>query len=161
MAIRTGCCRLRGAKMVGNSTWALVCSVSRARILRGLAPLPAPRPNDLKLRARQDNLRAFVAGRMGPVPPAAGAELSPWDCLRADERLFAAEIAALLDAHRLAGEFSHLAVVSPPAMLALLREAFPAGLRQALVLELAMDLLREDGDALRRRVARLVNGSCR
>lgn len=147
--------------MVGKSTWALVCSASRARILRGLEPVPAPRQSELKLRARQDNLRALVAGRIGPVPPVAGAAASPWDCLRADERLFAAEIAALLDAHRLAGEFSGLAVVSPPAMLALLREAFPLGLRRAFVLELAMDLLREDGDALRRRVARLVNGSCR
>jgi hypothetical protein len=147
--------------MVGNSTWALVCSVSRARILRGVDPMPAPRPNDLKLRARQDNLRAFVAGRIGPEPLGPGTELPLLDCLRADERLFAAQIAVLLDAHRLAGEFSHLAIVSPPAMLALLRAEFPEGLRRTLVLELALDLLREDGDALRSRVARLVNGARR
>lgn len=147
--------------MAGKSTWALVCSVSRARILRGLEPMPAPRPNDLKLRARQENLRAYVAGRIGPERPGARAELAPLACLRADERLFAAEIAALLDAHRLAGEFSRLAVISSPPMLTLLREEFPAGLRRTLVVELAMDLLREEEADLRRQVTRLVNGSGR
>ncbi|MDH3263915.1 MAG: host attachment protein [Paracoccaceae bacterium] len=144
--------------MANKSTWALVCSVSRARILRGLEPTVAPRPNDLALRARQANLRAYVNGRIGGEWPGAGAEPGPLACLRADERIFAAEIAVLLNAHRLAGEFSRLAVISPPAMLALLRDEFPAGLRRVLEFELAMDLLREEEADLLRRVTRLVNG---
>jgi hypothetical protein len=145
--------------MVGKSTWALVCSTSRARILRGLEPMPAPRPSDLKLRARQENLRAYVAGRVVPAREEAGVDgpLSPSACLRADERVFAAEIAALLDAHRRAGEFCRLAVISPPAMLAVLRNEFPPGLRRTLVCELPRDLLREDEADLRGRVTRLVN----
>lgn len=145
--------------MSGTCTWALVCSTSRARILRGLEPTCAPRPSELKLRARQENLRAFVTGRIGSGRTASLTPSAAQAWLRADERMFAAEIAALLETHRLAGEFSRLAVCSPPAMLALLREEFPVGLRRALVVELAADLLGAEGSVLLRRIAGLRDGA--
>jgi hypothetical protein len=140
------------------TAWTLVCSQSRARVLRASGPVRVPRAAELVLRAREEHLRAGVLGLRGgaaavsapPVPPT-----SPGEWLRADERAFAAEIATLLDAHRCAGDFDRLAAIGPAPMLALLRERYPPGLRRVVVAEWERDLIGLDTDALHRAVARL------
>lgn len=144
------------ARMAASTaTWAVICGPSRARILRGL-DAAGPRRVALTLRARQENLRRLVAvptGRWlgGPDPGAARA------CLDADLRSFAAGIAALLEAHRLAGDFAWLVITAPTPMLPLLHEACAPGLHGCVLAELAADLVATGEEDLRRRLAALIS----
>ena len=62
---------------------------------------------------------------------------------------FAARIAALLDSGRVAGNYTRLILVAPPAFLGHLRDALSEQVRALVTNELGKDLVRFDVDAIR------------
>ena len=105
-----------------TAEWALVMNATRARILRGLSPGAPP---ELVMRAGHRRLRAMLADRRGLELPA-GSQVP--DPLHEDDRDFVREVVAMLEAHRLAGDFEVLTVIAAPRTYELLHEAMPGRL---------------------------------
>ena len=118
----------------------------RARVLRAPSPQGGAPPAELVIRARRHGLRALM--------DRAGVDLGPGRALlEADERQFAGEVVALLEAHRVSGEFDRLAVIATPRICARLRECLTDRLAALICLERGGDLVRLRPDALRAAVA--------
>ena len=131
--------------MKSDIEWFLVANATRARILRGL-----PRPGEaaapeLVMRATARKLRDIMAdkpgrsfssasqGRRGAIPYTS-------DPVAEDERNFVREVVALLETHRLAGDFDRLTVLAAPQTLGLFREEAPPALRARIRAEIAKNL---------------------
>ncbi len=141
--------------MSADHVWALVTNGMRAHILRDLelSGGEKPRPLDLVMRARADTLRAHVDGSANSPPDALS---EPRDILRADLDPFAAEVAAELDRHRLAGDFNSLAVFAPQAVARALNRQMTPGLASTIFLEHPPILLPIDEKTLRETVRRAI-----
>lgn len=118
-------------------TWALVANQARARILRGLEqPLePACPPTELVYRAGSARLLACLCRDQADVT--AETEVA---AINADRGQFARELAAFLNAHRLAGDFVRLALWAPERLIRVLVPEMPAALHASVCLMVACDL---------------------
>lgn len=116
-------------------TWAMVANQARARILRGLEQPHdlAPPPSELVYRARSSRLKACLCRE----PADRTAEVT---AIGADLDQFARELAPILNAHRLAGDFGRLALWAPERLLGALFSEMPRGLRACICLTVACDL---------------------
>lgn len=132
--------------MCDQEIWAVVSDGTRARILRDLAPSPnagAARQGDLLMRAQAEGVRGLVTG---PGSARRTAQVAA-RVLQSDVADFAAEIAAMLERHRIAGDFSRLAVFAPGALLRPLHRAMPPGLAGLVMLEVRGNYLwRPEGE---------------
>lgn len=136
--------------MSADHVWALVTNGMRAHILRDLEPGDfEPEPLDLVMRAQADRLRAHVDGS-ATSPPDAMSE--PREILQADLDPFAVEVAAELDRHRLAGDFTSLAVFAPQVVVRALNRQMTPGLASTIFLEHPPILLSIDERTLRETV---------
>lgn len=137
--------------MQRDRLWSLVLNGTRARILRGLKPGEGAHPSELVLRAEHRRLRKILAEGAGP-----GAD--PADPMAADQRDFIHQVIAVLETHRLAGDFDRLAVFAAPEALAMWRREVPDRLAARVIHEgsqnlihlPARDLAQAVGRALRR-----------
>ncbi len=116
-----------------KAEWVLVISATRARVVRGLPPHGPPAEPELVMRCANRKLRDIMADRQGRVfaSRASGRRSAmeySADPVREDEKEFVREVVALLEAHRLAGDFDGLSVVAGAHMLGLLRQAMPRAL---------------------------------
>lgn len=128
-----------------DAEWVLVMNASRARVVRGLPLRGAPAEPELVLRAETRRLREIMADRPGrSFSSGARRRRSAMeyasDPVREDERAFVRQVVALLEAHRLAGEFNALSVVAGARMLGLLREAMPRPLAALVRRECRLNL---------------------
>jgi len=129
-------------------TWALVADGVRARILRALEggmPPPDP-PTELVSRSRSQHLRDVMSDKPGRTWASDhGGRRSGLECgtdpIRRDMRDFARDLMDRLDSHRRAGDFDRLAIFAAPAMLGLLREEMPRGIRATVFLERSKNLV--------------------
>ena len=149
--------------MAGRVIWALVLNATRARILRGVAPGDGPAAPELVLRSEQRHLRDMISDKPGRSFASAGggrrsAMSAPSDPVREDERAFVREVIAVLESHRLAGDFDLLAVFASPEMLGILRALTPDGLRARIVAETTKNLAHESERDLVRIVSETLNG---
>lgn len=117
-----------GTTMPEHDLWILVMNSTRARILRGLGP----GQGELVLRSGLEGMLDAMCER-----PALRRQQ-----LRADELAFRRRVVALLEAHRMAGDFGRLAVFAPRPLLPEIRAAMPGPLRGAVVAEVARNLIR-------------------
>ncbi|MCC7250760.1 host attachment protein [Hyphomicrobium sp.] len=128
-----------------DRTWVLVADAGRARILarespdKRLAALPGmsfthdlPKTHDL-VRDRQP--RSFESASPMRHPISKGV-----DPHRAEKTKFAVELAAKLDAELANRAFGALIIIAPAQMLGDLRAALSAPVRNAVKLELNLDL---------------------
>ena len=135
-----------GRTMETQGLWILVMSGTRARIVRGLAGATA----ELVLRSGQLGLRGGLActdmavlgqghGRIGRH---SGRRATGWEGLVcADEFDFARLVAAVLETHRMAGDYERLAIFAAPARLVWLRRCLPLSLRVRVVAEVGRNLI--------------------
>jgi protein required for attachment to host cells len=139
-----------------GNLWILVMNSTRARILRGV-PSRAPARAELVLRSNQRRLREVISDTLvtrpmsqfnGPLSEAGWRR--PLD---EDEVVFSRQVAALLEAHRLAGDFGRLAVFAAPEMLEILHQAMPPALRDRIVAEVDENLIALSEAELPKRVA--------
>ncbi|WP_371059469.1 host attachment protein [Rhodosalinus sp. 5P4] len=113
--------------MVAFRIWALVSDCVRARILRGLerGGGDADPPTELVERPQARGIRAALSGA------APGTAAGPEE----DVAQFARTLLRFLDTHRVAGDFTRLAVFAEPRMLSALRAAAPPALWSTVILE--------------------------
>ncbi len=137
--------------MSAEHVWALVTDGMRAHILRDLEGDQGddPAPMDLVMRAHSDRLRSYI-GR--PQDAAQDALSAPREILQPDLDPFAAEIAAELDRHRLAGDFDTLAVFAPEAVARAITRHMTPGLLSTIFLERPAILVSTDEKAMRQAV---------
>ena len=147
--------------MKPQKIWVLVADGARARILRDVVPAGKTRAGreDLVFRSEQRQLREIMADKPGRSFASTGTRRSAMeynsDPVREDDRAFAATLAEVLDAHRVAGDFDQLVVAAAPQMLGDLRQAFPANLRRATIAEVAKDFTKLPAHELRGAIANL------
>jgi protein required for attachment to host cells len=131
-----------------ETTWVLVADAGRARILKSQRPerhlLPVegmsfthdlPKTHDL-VRDRQP--RSFESATPMRHPISTGV-----DPHRAEKTKFAVELAERLEAALAGNLFADLVIIAPAQMLGDLRAALPAPVRNAVKLELDLDLTKE------------------
>lgn len=132
--------------MRNDMEWFLVVTATRARILRSLPePGEAALP-ELVMRAPSKGLRALMASRQEhhrpprrQQPDGAGDDAYT---LTEDERTFIAQVVALLESHRTAGDFNRLTIFATPHVLGLLRQESPVTLRARIGREFTRNLMR-------------------
>lgn len=149
--------------MKPDRIWCLVLNSTRARILRDLRRDASTSGPELVLRTEHRALRDIMSDKPGrSFASAGGGRRSAMeyrsDSLRDDERAFVAEVIALLESHRRAGDFDRLAVFASPEMLGLFREATPALLQSRIMMEEQKNLMHESETGLARTVSTLVFG---
>jgi protein required for attachment to host cells len=121
-------------------------NATRARILRGLDPVPDPAAAELVMRTEAHRLKDIMADKPGRSFASHGggrrsAMAYGSDPLEEDERVFARQVLALLESHRLASDFERLAIIAEPGVLGRLRQEMPARLRELVVAEVPKNLL--------------------
>jgi len=144
--------------MAHNPTWILVMSGTRARVLRGFGHEDGEPPGELVLRSEHRRLREIMADKPGRSQACAGdgrrsAMEYASDPLREDERDLLRRVLDLLQAHRRAGDFRHLALYAEPQMLGLFRQMAPPALAEAVVSEHSKNLIHLEPRELAARVA--------
>jgi protein required for attachment to host cells len=123
----------------------LVTNGAQARILRDVEHADAVEPVELVSREPLTHLRDIMSDKPGRsfASRARGrrSAMEPGsDPVLRVMQDFAAETAEYLEKHRLAGDFSRLAVLAEPKMLGVLRSTFPAGLWATVFLDLPINL---------------------
>lgn len=121
-------------------TWVVVADCDSATIYtirRGMARL-----------RRCAELRYPRAVAADGIDPAGGGE--------AQARHFAAQVARLVEDASLDRRFDELILVAAPAFLAILRDSLSRAVRDAIVAEIARDLIGDRQDALQEHVLRVL-----
>lgn len=108
--------------MAADVIWALILNATRGRIIRSLQEAQSALTTELVVRAKQLKLSTRMGASAMPLGTLARGERASalrhyQDALREDEETFAREVVMLLDAHRRAGDFDSLIVVSPSDMM--------------------------------------------
>lgn len=143
--------------------WSLVLNGTRARILRGLSDDDGSLASELVVRAEHRRLREILtdASRAGPSRGETDKEQTGGDRphpVLEDQRDFIRQVIAVLETHRLAGDFAQLAVFAAPDALGMWHQEVPERLAALVVREVrktlihlpARDLARTVEHALRR-----------
>jgi len=134
-----------------GSIWVLAMTATRARILRDLGD--GTGAAELVMRADHRHLRALMEARPGlHGAPAGPGPVSAPGQVAADQRDFVRQVVQVLEVHRLAGDFAHLAVFAGAASLDLLRAEMPVRLAERIVAERACCVMHLGPGALARRV---------
>lgn len=128
-----------------KTEWILVMNATRARIIRGLPKHGEPAPSELVVRSESHKLRDIMSDKPGRSFSSGSkgrrsAISYGTDPLREDEMQFVREVVALLDMHRLAGDFDSLVVFSDPHMLGVLRGRLPPALKALIRREVPKNL---------------------
>lgn len=145
------CFRLEAVTAMQDVTeWFLVVNATRARVLRSL-----PKPGDtadpeLVMRAPSKGLRAMIAGSK------ADRNLT---FVNADERAFIGQVVALLESHRMAGDFTRLTIFAAQHILNLLRQETPATLRARIGQEFPKDFVGFSEKKLPERIRQAISES--
>lgn len=143
--------------MTKKIVWALAINATQARILRGVNRTNSPSEPELVLKTEHHNLREIMSDKPGRSFSSAGPGRSSMeyasDPVRDAEKAFAEKAVALLEQHRQAGDFTHLAIFAAPEMMGLLRPALTKGLAATLMAEVPKNLLHESEHDLPRVVA--------
>lgn len=127
-------------------TWALVINGSRCRILRELSLYGDERQAELVLRSEARNLRDIMSDKPGRSFTSTGGgrrsamEYSS-DPITEDQRDFIRQVISLLESHRIAGDFSRLAIFAEHDMLGHLRQLIPHSLAALVIREVPKNLL--------------------
>jgi len=140
--------------------WAVVSDGTRARILRDLeagAGVGAAGCGDLLLRAQAVGVRGLVTG---PSSVRRRAQISA-RVLQSDSSAFAEDIAAMLERHRIAEDFSGLAVFAPEVLLRPLHAAMRPGLAGMVLLEVRSNYFWRPESELRGLIRDLVEARLR
>lgn len=151
--------------MVASRTWTLVVNSARCRILRGLSDRGSIAPTELVLRSEVRNLRDIMSDRPGrSFTSNGGSRRSAMeyagDPMAEDQREFVRQIIAILESHRLAGDFDKLAVFAEHDMLGHLRRMMPQTLADLVIREVPKNLVRLSAQELAEAVAQeLQDGS--
>lgn len=140
--------------------WILVMNTSRAQILRDATTSGESDRRRLALRADRRRLAALLDAPDMLLPGrAAGraARRAAWHrALEADHAAFVKQIVDLLEAHRIAGDFSRLAVFAAPRVLNRLRSVMPRHLREVVAAEVAENVIDLPFPLMRQRIAALL-----
>jgi protein required for attachment to host cells len=141
--------------------WVLVADRSRARILHllpdGLLPLPtlASFIHPEGHLAPQDR-DSDVAGRL-QLPGGPRSAVEPHeDRWHVEATRFAKQLAESLDRDRQQNRFDRLFVIAPPALMGVLREAWPSLVRTRIAGEFTEDLLPLPEQELQQRLSKLL-----
>ncbi|TCO72406.1 protein required for attachment to host cells [Rhodovulum euryhalinum] len=114
-------------------------NATRARILRGVdASGHGAGQAELVMRTRHRHLRLMMDRHLalaGPAPSPSSRPPGTVDALAEDERDFVRQVVQVLETHRLAGDFEHLAVFATPPLLGRLHTEMPARLAAILIAE--------------------------
>lgn len=134
--------------------WVLVADSARARLFEASgAKAPLQEQTDLVMPSARLQEQDLVSDRPGRSFDSGGEgrhamePTTPRKEVESDR--FAARIAALLEAERVAGTYTRLILVAPPAFLGQLRGALTDPVRALVTSELNQDLVRFDVDAIR------------
>lgn len=132
--------------MASDSIWAVAINATRARVLRDLMERGTVRPAELVMRAEHRHLRDIMADKPGRSFTSThqgrrSAIEYGSDPLKEDQRDFVRQVTALLETHRLAGDFDKLVIAAEPSVLGLLRGEMPPRLARTVVAEFAKNLL--------------------
>ncbi|OIQ69825.1 protein required for attachment to host cells [mine drainage metagenome] len=134
--------------------WSLVLNSTRARIVRGLGAHPEENAAELVLVSQHRKLKDIMADKPGRTSSPIGGRRAAMgyssDPVRDDERKFADEVVAVLEAHRRAGDFQGLAIFSSPEMLGILRPKLVEPLITCIRLEVTKNLINESETDLKR-----------
>lgn len=136
----------RDGEMHRPSTWALVSNGTHAFILKGLEGKDRPAPVALVSEDTSTKLGDIMADKPGRgfASSADGrrSAMEPGsDPVHRQMEVFAKDTLARLAKHHLASEFDRLAIFAAPKMLGVLRKEMPGGLKDAIVLERAANLI--------------------
>ena len=138
--------------MRAEALWLLVMCETRARILRDPAAGSARHGRtELVLRAESRALRRVLDDPARPQ--VTGGCLRAEMSLQQDETIFLAQVVAVLEAHRLAGDFAGLVVIAPPRTLALVLGRMPLRLRGQVLVQIPRSLVHLSAGEVRRIVA--------
>jgi protein required for attachment to host cells len=133
-------------KRARSKTWALVVNSARCRILRGVPPHEEDPLAELVLRSESHKLRDIMSDKPGRSFASTGggrrsAMEYAGDPITEDRKEFIRQVIALLESHRLAGDFSALAIFAEHEMLGHLRQMMPRMLADMVVREVPKNLL--------------------
>lgn len=148
--------------MQNDMEWFLVVTATRARILRSLSkPGEAAEP-ELVMRAPGERLRAMMAGSPEHRPasrrlPAGRRHAHP---LQDDERVFIGQVVALLESHRMAGDFIRLHIFAAQHILDLMQQEAPATLRARIAHEFTLNLAGFSERKLPDRIRQVLSENC-
>lgn len=149
---RYGTCRFlwRGRSGImardNSNTWGLAINSARCRIVRGLSDRDDGVPAELVLRSEARSLRDIMADKPGrSFASKGGGRRSAMeyasDPVAEDQREFVRQVIALLESHRLAGEFDKLAIFAEHDILGHLRQLMPKSYRDIVICEVPKNLL--------------------
>lgn len=145
--------------MAKDITWALVINATTARIVRGLHKDAPPDAPELVITTDHKDLREIMADKPGRSYASVGTSRSAMeyasDPVRDAERAFVLQALAILDLHRLAGDFQHLVVAAGPEMLGMVRDVLPKPLAALVSCEINKNLLHESVQDLTKHLAAL------
>ena len=137
-----------------STTWVLVADASRARIFQAKSPRGSLHEIETLLhpqsRLHTRDLTSDLPGRSfdshGQGRHSMEMDVSP----KQHEALtFVKQISDRLDSAKESGEFEHLILIAPPALLGLLRKQLSAVIMQHVVHQLDKNIVRLDGDEIR------------
>ncbi len=126
--------------------WVLAINSTRARVLRGIGSDDDSLPVELILKSEARRLRQI----MSDVAVREVASTSTGKCstieygsktIDEDQRDFIRQVFALLESHRCAGEFDHLAIFAELRVLGVLSQMMPQALRGMVICAVPKNLL--------------------
>jgi protein required for attachment to host cells len=137
-----------------DKIWVLVADSGRARLFEASgAKAPLQEQTDLVMPSARLQEQELVSDRPGRSFDSRGEGRHAMEpttpAKEVESNRFAARIAALLDSGRVAGNYTRLILVAPPAFLGQLRDALSEQVRALVTNELDKDLVRFDVDAIR------------
>lgn len=153
-----------GVEMAGAKTWALVINGVRARIVRGLESGEPEEPIEMTSAAESTHLGEILSDKAGRSFASSGdgrrSAMEPGsDPVHREMENFARETLGALERHRRAGAFERLLVVAAPAMLGILRDEMPPGLKPSILVERAANLVQLGDPELRTALRKILHAN--
>lgn len=157
LALRERRAAVKRASRMKTIIWAIVMSSTRARIVQGIARGAMGDQPEMELHCEHKDLRDIMADKPGRSFASVGHSRSAMeyasDPVKDIKIAFAQQAAALLQQHFAQRDFTRLAIFASPEMLGLLRDCLTPDLQQAVICEVAKNLLHESPHDLRRIIA--------
>ena len=130
---------------INSGDWVVICDGRKAMILENTGDWKFPNLKTIETRQQPDaptrEMGTDSPGRMHPSVGTARSSVEQTDWHDEAERTFLHGLLGRLDAAIRTKETKHLVVVAAPRALGMLRQAYTAGIRGAIIEELAKDLV--------------------